>query len=172
MITQRCQAKPERFQRHLTGIFDNSDTQILNVTYIEDANKDLVEDEDDFDHEDYGRVGSIENANGIATGFEFSFDLTDGRKVRSTNNTGRTIEEVVNGRGDVERMIQLIDGSVDEDARIYLVTVNEYNLRGLLTRQSKPFYHSETAGTLLSRFDADPPSRSDGTSPWGNGNDL
>ena len=127
------------FERYLTDIYDNGDTVRLHADYYVNVdNENIPIDSSD---ERYGRLRSTSNANGTPTNFGFDLDLPDGRKVRSTNNSaGVAIEEVVNGRGDVVRIVQLVNDATVEAEKQYMVSVTRYNLRGLVTYQSKPFY--------------------------------
>ncbi len=123
------------FEHYLTDIYDNDGVNIFEAEYYnvpEDSQGNLLDS--------YGRLKSTTNANGVPTDFSFSFDLGNGQKVRTTNLAGITIEEVVNGRGDVLRVVQLVHDSTNAAEKRYLVSVSRYNLRGLLIAQSKPFY--------------------------------
>ena len=115
----------------MTGIYDNAGINILDIEYFDNI----------LDPDSYGRLESTTNTNGQPTDFGFELDLGGGLKSRSSNTSGTTVEQVVNGRGDVLRTVRLIDSSIaDLTKRRYLVTVSRFNLRGLNTHQSKPFY--------------------------------
>ena len=129
---------------HLTDIYDNSSAVVFHAEYfnaIADHDGDgEITQADRAIQKDYGRLRSTSSGNGNEIGFEFEFDLGDGRKVRRTNAAGTATEEVINGRGDVLRLVSLVGDSTDDTQKRYLVTVSRYNLRGLVTAQSKPFY--------------------------------
>ena len=125
------------FERYLTDIYDNGDTVRLHADYYVDVDSEGKP----LNSEEYGRLKSTSNANGNPTNFKFTFDLGGGRKVRSiSNETGNAVEEVINGRGNVLRVVQLLNDSLIEAEKQYMVSITRYNLRGLVTHQSKPFY--------------------------------
>ncbi|MFN9641650.1 MAG: putative Ig domain-containing protein, partial [Pirellula sp.] len=148
--------------RHLSEIYDNSNTKVFGAVYYTDVNNDNAITSVDRADDRFGRLQKTTNANSAETGFGFDFDLGNGKKVRSTNVSGNTVEQVLDGRGNTLRVVTLVGDSSDDAQKKYLATVTRYNLRGLQVAQSKPFYITGS----VNRFTAEPADPKTKPSEW------
>jgi len=148
--------------RHLTTIYDNTHQSVFTASYFADVNSDTEITSADIEDERFGRLKETANSNGQPTTFSYDFVLSNGLKVRSTNIAGNTVEQVLNGRGDTVRTLTLVGDSLNAQEKRYIATVTRYNLRGLPTARSKPFYIVGSDN----RFTDEPPNPAENPLAW------